>query len=103
MDFDWDEANRGHIAQHGVTPDEAEQVIANRPVDTKVQLRGGEERYLQVGETDTGRILVVVTTWRGSKVRVVTAFAANQRMRTFYEEHKAQGHGKRDEGAEVSE
>ena len=50
MDFDWDEANRGHIAQHGVTPDEAEQVIANRPVDTKVQLRGGEERYLQVGE-----------------------------------------------------
>jgi uncharacterized DUF497 family protein len=56
MDFDWDEANRGHIAQHGngIRPEEAEQVMANRPVDTKVQLRGGEERYLQVGETDAG-------------------------------------------------
>jgi len=103
MDFDWDEANRGHIAQHGIKPEEAEQVIANRPVDTKVQLRGGEERYLQVGETDAGRILVVVTTWRGSMARVVTAFAANQRMRIFYEEHKAQSHGKRDEDPEVSE
>ena len=97
MDFDWDEANRGHIAQHGIKPREAEQVIANRPLDTKVQLRGGEERYLQVGETDTGRILVVVTTWRGPKVRVVTAFAANQRMRSFYEKHKAQSLGKRDQ------
>ena len=61
MDFDWDDANRSHIAQHGIKPDEAEQVISNRPVDTKVQFRGGEERYLQVGETDAGRILVVVT------------------------------------------
>ncbi len=102
MDFDWDDANRSHIAQHGIKPDEAEQVISNRPVDTKVQFRGGEERYLQVGETDAGRNLVVVTAWRGSKVREVTAFAANQRMRNFYEKHKAPSRGK-DETPEVSE
>jgi uncharacterized protein len=103
MVFDWDEGNLGHIAQHHITPEEAEHVIANRPFDIKVQLRRNEERYLQVGETSEGRILVVVTTWRGSKVRVVTAFAANQRMRRFYEEHKAQGTNEPDEGAQVSE
>jgi hypothetical protein len=49
MDFDWDEGNLGHIAQHHITPEETEQVIANRPFDIKVQLRRNEERYLHVG------------------------------------------------------
>jgi len=31
MDFDWDDANRGHIAAHGITPEEAEQVVQNIP------------------------------------------------------------------------
>jgi uncharacterized protein len=103
MVFDWDEGNLSHIARHQITPEEAEQVIANRPFDIRVQLRRNEERYLQVGETTKGRVLVVVTTWRGPKVRVITAFAANQRMRRFYEEHKAQRPREPDQGAQVSE
>ncbi len=31
--FDWDEANLEHIARHGVSREEAEQVILNDPVD----------------------------------------------------------------------
>jgi hypothetical protein len=29
IEFDWDEANIGHLARHSVLPGEAEQVILN--------------------------------------------------------------------------
>lgn len=82
--FDWDQANIDHIAKHGITPDEAEQVVHNDPVDLTLQLRDGEERTPQVGETNAGRILVVITTWRGRLIRVVTAFPANVALRRLY-------------------
>jgi uncharacterized DUF497 family protein len=92
--FDWDDANRRHLAEHGVEPFEAEQVIANDPFDLEEQLRNGEERLLQVGETNALRILVVVTMWRGSKIRVVTAFPATPQLRSLYIAQK----GRADEG-----
>jgi len=101
MEFSWDDANRSHIAEHSVSPEEAEQVVLNEPLDLEIQIRGGEERTLQVGETDVGRILVVVTTWRGQKVRVVTAFPANKKLRELYaqnaEAEAGENHGGGDE------
>ena len=97
--FDWDDANRKHVADHGVEPSEAEEVITNNPLDLEEQFRNGEERVLQIGETNALRILVVVTTWRGSKIRVVTAFPATPRLRKFYAAHK----GMSDEGKEVTD
>ena len=91
--FDWDGANRNHIAKHGISPEEAEQVIFNEPFDLMLKQQKGEERTVQVGETDTGRILVVVTTWRQDRIRVVTAFPAKKRIRKFYERQKAKGYG----------
>ncbi len=88
MYFEWDEANREHIAEHDVTPEEAEQVVLNQPLDLEVQSRSGEERTLQLGETDAGRILLVVTTYRGNKLRVVTAFPANKKLRSLYAQHQ---------------
>lgn len=82
--FDWDDANRAHIAKHQVSAEEAEQVILNDPLDLELQLRSGEERTVQIGETNAGRILVVVNTWRRKKIRVVTAFAAPPRLRKLY-------------------
>ena len=32
--FDWDRANIDHIAEHDVTPDEAEEVILGDPLET---------------------------------------------------------------------
>jgi len=101
MDFDWNEANRSHIAEHGISPDEAEQVVRNEPIDVTLQNRAGEERIVQVGETDQQRILVVVATWRGEKVRVVTAFPANARMRRWYLRQKAQNHGTKTQDSEI--
>ena len=38
VEFDWDHHNIAHIARHGVTPEEAEQVLANDPVSSKRRL-----------------------------------------------------------------
>jgi uncharacterized DUF497 family protein len=44
----------------------------------------GEERYLNLGATTQGRVLLVVTTWREDRVRVVTAFEPIMRLIQFY-------------------
>src|SRR5271156_987128 len=89
--FDWDEQNIGHFANHQISPVEAEQVIRNRPIDLRSELRNGEERVVQIGETDASRILVVVSTMREQKVRVVTAWPAKERLRRFFETQKGNG------------
>ena len=78
LKFDWDEANR-HIAEHEVSPDEAEQAIQNGPFEIDFQRYEEEDRTSEVGETDAGRILVVVSTMRGSALRVVTAYPPRRR------------------------
>ena len=82
--FDWDESNRKHVARHRVRPAEAEQVVFNDPLDLEMQTEDGEERLLQLGATDKGRILIVITTWRGGMVRVITAFPAPGQLRELY-------------------
>ena len=87
--FDWDEANIRHIARHHVSPDEAEQVILNDPLELQRQERSGEQRILHLGTTDSGRLLIVAVTMRNAKSRVVTAYSANRRLRNFYSAQKA--------------
>ena len=82
--FDWDDENRAHIAAHDVACAEAEQVINNEPFDIELQTVKGEERFAQLGETNTGRILVVVSTWRDTRIRVITAFDASKAMKQLY-------------------
>jgi uncharacterized DUF497 family protein len=89
--FDWDDANIAHLAKHDVTPEEAEQVILNRPVDLGSQLRNGEDRLAQIGETDAGRILIIVTTTRGVRLHVVTGWPANKDYRRYFTSLKRNG------------
>jgi uncharacterized DUF497 family protein len=83
-EFDWDEANIGHVARHSVLPEEAEQVILNDPVDLGVEIVEGEERHLNLGATAQGRVLLVVTTWREGRIRIITAFEPIKRLIQFY-------------------
>jgi uncharacterized DUF497 family protein len=62
IEFDWDHAYIGHLARHSVLPEEAEQVILNDPLDVRMEIVEGEERYLNVAATVQGRVLLVVTT-----------------------------------------
>jgi uncharacterized DUF497 family protein len=82
--FDWDDANRSHVARHGVAPEEAEQVLVNGPVDLDAQYIDGEWRYPSVGFTRTGRWLVVIATVRGGKTRVLASFDAPKNLIALY-------------------
>lgn len=90
MIFEWDDHNRNHIALHRITPEEAEEVLTNEPLDMEEQIVDGEERIVQIGETFAGRILVIVSTWRSTNstwdvlVRIVTGWDAPQADKQWY-------------------
>jgi uncharacterized DUF497 family protein len=84
VEFDWDHANIRHVARHRIRPEEAEHVILNDPVNLGMETVGGEERHLNLGATLQGRVLLVVTTWREDRVRVVTAFEPMKQLIQFY-------------------
>jgi uncharacterized DUF497 family protein len=86
--FEWDDANRDHIARHQVSPEEAEQVIDNDPLDLESEVVDGEQRFSSIGRTDHGRFLLVVTTLRHSRIRVVTAFPAPKGLVNLYVAYK---------------
>lgn len=68
--FWWDEQNIDHIADHGVEPFEAEQVIANAVLIRKAD-RG---KYIAYGQTYAGRYLMVVFARKDQgRLRVVTS------------------------------
>jgi uncharacterized DUF497 family protein len=82
--FEWDDANLDHIARHQVSPEEAEQLIESDPLDIEAETVDGEERTTSIGCTNRGRFLVVVTTLRGTRLRVVTAFPAPKPLIDLY-------------------
>lgn len=91
--FDWDDANLLHIARHNISAREAEDVLLSNPIDMGIQDAEGELRLMEVGETAQGRILVVISTMRGEKIRVVTAFEAARKWRTYYLARRADSDG----------
>ena len=72
------------------------QSIHRFAVCSLLQLNGVESwrdegRLRQVGETNGG--LVVVTSWRGDQIRVVTAYPASKKIRTLYCNLKGRNYG----------
>lgn len=88
MEFDWDGANEEHLAEHGVTVDEAEELFYNSPVSLGCSTRNNEKRHVAVGVTDAGRCLTLVYVVRAGAVRVVTAFDASERHLRMYRRKK---------------
>jgi uncharacterized protein len=87
--FEWDLANIGHISEHCVTPEEAEEVLLGEPLEIGFEVVDGEDRWGYVGETNEGRILRVTITLRGERTRVVTAFEPEKHWKVFYLEQKS--------------
>jgi len=79
--FDWDPAKAAsNAAKHGVTFEEAMTVFRDRLARSIVDrdAGSGEERWVTLGETNTGNLLVVVHTWVDtdsdtSVVRIISA------------------------------
>jgi uncharacterized DUF497 family protein len=89
VNFEWDprkEAqNRG---KHAVPFNEAATIFGDpfaltyHDPDHSIS----EQRFITVGMSNTGRILVVAHTDRGETIRIISARKATQRERSHYEE-----------------
>jgi uncharacterized DUF497 family protein len=81
----WSEWNEEHIARHGVDPTEVEEVVFHRPFHAT---RASDNRFLLVGQTDSGRYLsVIVETEPDGLFFVVTARDAAPYERRLYRRH----------------
>ena len=84
MIFDWDAANSGHVARHGVTPDECEEAYRNGPMVIEHQRRRHERRRLCLGETNRGRLLAFVVVERKGRIRFITAYPMHATQKRIY-------------------
>jgi len=69
---------------HRIGPEEVEQVFGSQPVIIDHRVVPGEERWFAVGVTSSLRVLVVVFTMRGSRIRPVTGWKADKRTEKTY-------------------
>lgn len=71
--FEWDENNTVHLElKHGVTPEEAEEVFAVKPLFRKTKHKG---RYSALGRTSDGRFLhVIFLIEKGGTARIITGW-----------------------------
>ena len=72
--FEWDVFNTPKVLRHRITPEEAMEAMTNSPLLQYTQDAEGEQRELYYGETHAGRTLAVAVTWRGDRIRVITAY-----------------------------
>ncbi len=87
--FEWDEGNiKKNWEKHRVSHVECEEIFFNDPIIVKKDASHsiGEDRYFVLGRTDTGRLLFIVFTVRGAKIRIISARDMNRRERRVYEQ-----------------
>lgn len=84
MRFDWNAANIEHIARHGVSPSEVEEVFYRRFIYGSMEVVKGEIRVTLIGATNGGRVLTITFQARLNEVRIVTARDASRKERKLY-------------------
>jgi uncharacterized DUF497 family protein len=89
MRFEWD-ANKAarNFARHGVSFEEASAVFADPLSDTfdDPDHSAAERRFLTIGTSDRGRMLIVAHADIGETVRIITAREPTRGERSSYEE-----------------
>lgn len=79
----WDEWNTEHIARHGVTPSDVEEVCSGEPIARETY--GG--RLMVIGPNRADNLLAAILAPRGNDVYyVVTARPAAKKERRIYRE-----------------
>jgi uncharacterized protein len=89
MEFEWDEAKAArNLTKHGVSFEEAKTVFEDRLYvdfyDPKHSLN--EHRYIIIGQSNQGRILIVSYTERNDAIRLINARGLTAAERQDYEE-----------------
>lgn len=86
---EWDNTKaKRNLRKHGVSFEEAATVFTD-PLSSTIEdplHSEHENRFVIVGQSIRGRLLVVVHTDRGDKIRIISARVATAREREQYEE-----------------
>ena len=88
MESEWDPTKaRANFTKHGVRFADAVTALEDDSALTIRDLSSeDEERWVTMGMDVSGRLLVVVYTWRGERVRLISARQATPDERQQYEE-----------------
>lgn len=89
--FEWDEHNAEKIwEKHQVMPAESEAIFFNKPLVVADDTKHSEEetRLYALGQTNAGRMLFVVFTIRGDRIRVISARNMSRKERKVYETYE---------------
>lgn len=86
-EFDWDTGNLEHIQKHNVNESECEEVFFDeKKVIFKDILHSElEERFILLGKTKKDRLLYIIFTKRGEKIRIISARDINKKEVYLYE------------------
>ena len=88
LNFEWNEEKaKANMKKHGVTFDEATTVFIDPFSMTKYDPDHSvdEQRYIDIGISDEGRVLVVSYTECGANIRFISCRKATPSERRFYE------------------
>ena len=89
LTFEWDEVKaKENLKKHGVNFEEGKTIFNDSFLFTfpDIEHSVNEERYINIGLSANGRILIVIHTERQEKIRIISCRKATARERKFYEE-----------------
>jgi len=88
VDYEWDARKaRLNLEKHGVDFADAVGALEDELALTTDDVSAlSEKRFVTLGMDLLGRLIVVVYTWRGERIRLISARKATRRERRQYEE-----------------
>ena len=89
MTYEWDPNKaKSNLKKHGVRFADAVSVFEDENAITIEDEHESENRFITIGRDILLRILVVIYTFRGHIIRIISARKATARERKIYEEQK---------------
>ena len=86
MDYEWDTNKaKSNLQKHGIDFADAATVLSDDYALTIPDDYPDEERFVTIGMDALGRILAVVYTWRGKRIRIISARKAESHECKQYE------------------
>jgi len=90
--YEWSAEKQAiNVRKHGVRFADAVLILEDPYALTVSESFEGEERFVTMGMDGLGRILIVVYTYRGENIRIISARASEPRERKQYEAQRKFG------------
>jgi len=85
VEIEWDSKKAiSNLKKHGIDFADAVTVLEDERAMTISEDYPDEERFITIGMDSFGRILVIVYTWRGTRIRMISARKATAKETRQY-------------------